>query len=133
MIAHFFVVHCDLFYLVTRTNPFVYLQCLIPAQTMAFACTSSAATIPVTLRCVQSTGRVPEPVAKFVVPLGATVNMDGGALYFPCACIWLAVLNGIEPDLASYILLVVISTIGSAGTALSVNRDTLTLFEYVLS
>jgi Na+/H+-dicarboxylate symporter len=117
MIAHFFIVHCGLFYLVTRTSPFVYLQCLVPAQTMAFACASSAATIPVTLRCVQSTGRVPEPVARFVVPLGATVNMDGGAIYFPCACIWLAVLNGIEPDIASYVLLVVISTIGSAGTA----------------
>ena len=43
--------------------------------------------------------------------------MDGGAIYFPCACIWLAILNGIEPDIGSYFLLVIIATIGSAGTA----------------
>jgi Na+/H+-dicarboxylate symporter len=117
MLAHFFVVHCGLFFAVTKSSPFAYLRHILPAQTMAFACASSAATIPITLRCVKATGRVPDTVARFVVPLGATVNMDGGAIYFPCACIWLAVLNGIEPDIASYILLVVISTIGSAGTA----------------
>jgi Na+/H+-dicarboxylate symporter len=117
MIAHFFVVHCGLFYLVTKTSPIPYLRHLIPAQTMAFACASSAATIPMTLRCVKSTGRVPDSIARFVIPLGATVNMDGGAIYFPCACIWLAILNGIEPDISNYILLVIISTIGSAGTA----------------
>lgn len=111
------VVHCLIFGLVTRSNPWHYLKYMIPAQTMAFACSSSAATIPMTLKCVQSTNRVPEPVARFVIPLGATVNMDGGAIYFPCACIWLAVLNGIDPDIASYFLLVIISTIGSAGTA----------------
>jgi Na+/H+-dicarboxylate symporter len=43
--------------------------------------------------------------------------MDGGAIYFPCSCIWLAVLNGIEPDISSYFLLVIIATIGSIGTA----------------
>jgi Na+/H+-dicarboxylate symporter len=117
MAAHFFVVHCGLFFLVTKTSPVPYLRHLVPAQTMAFACASSAATIPMTLKCVQGTGRVPDSVARFVIPLGATVNMDGGAIYFPCACIWLAILNGIEPDAASYVLLVIISTIGSAGTA----------------
>lgn len=43
--------------------------------------------------------------------------MDGGGIYFPCACIWLAVLNGIDVDFSHFILLVIISTIGSAGTA----------------
>ena len=117
MLAHFLVVHCGLFYLVTKTSPIPYLRHLIPAQTMAFACASSAATIPMTLRSVKATGRVPDAIARFVIPLGATVNMDGGAIYFPCACIWLAVLNGIDPGVSHYILLVIISTIGSAGTA----------------
>jgi Na+/H+-dicarboxylate symporter len=117
MLAHFVVVHCGLFYAITKTSPFPYLRHLIPAQTMAFACASSAATIPMTLRCVKATGRVPDPVARFVIPLGATVNMDGGAIYFPCACIWLAILNGIDPDVSNYILLIIISTIGSIGTA----------------
>ncbi len=117
MIAHYLVVHWGLFAIITKSNPLSYMRHLIPAQTMAFACASSAATIPVTLRCVQNTGCVPDAIGRFVIPLGATVNMDGGAIYFPCACIWLAILNGIEPDIGQYILLVFIATIGSAGTA----------------
>jgi Na+/H+-dicarboxylate symporter len=117
MMLQFFVVYVGFFAFFTRTNPFTYLKYIVPAQTMAFACASSAATIPVTLKSVKSTGRVPDAIARFVVPLGATVNMDGGAIYFPCACIWLAIMNGISPDVGSYFLLVIISTIGSAGTA----------------
>jgi Na+/H+-dicarboxylate symporter len=117
MILQFFLVYVGFFAFFTRTNPFTYLKYIVPAQTMAFACASSAATIPVTLKSVKSTGRVPDAIARFVIPLGATVNMDGGAIYFPCACIWLAIMNGIEPDIGSYFLLVIISTIGSAGTA----------------
>jgi len=114
---HFLIVHVGLLALVRRENPIEYLKHIVPAQTMAFACASSAATIPMTLRCVLDTGVVPAPVARFVVPLGATINMDGGAIYFPCATIWMAILNGITPDAASYFLLIIIATVGSAGTA----------------
>ncbi len=117
MLAHYLIVHWGLFAIISKKNPITYMKHLVPAQTMAFACASSAATIPVTLRSVQGTGCVPDAIARFVIPLGATVNMDGGAIYFPCACIWLAILNGIEPNIGHYILLVFISTIGSAGTA----------------
>jgi len=117
MIVHYCLMYWGFFAIVTKSSPAPYMRHLIPAQTMAFACASSAATIPVNLRCVQNTGCVPEAIAQFVIPLGATVNMDGGAIYFPCACIWLAVLNGIEPNIGQYILLVFIATIGSAGTA----------------
>jgi len=116
-IMQFFFVHIGLFFAVTRQNPIPYLQKIIPAQTMAFACASSAATIPMTLKSVRSTGRVPESILKFVVPLGATVNMDGSAIYFPCACIWLATLNNVDINAAHYLLLIVIATIGSMGTA----------------
>jgi Na+/H+-dicarboxylate symporter len=70
-----------------------------------------------TLRCVRSTGEVPDAIGRFIVPLGATINMDGSAIYFPCACIWLAILNGVEVDVSAYLLLVIIATVGSAGTA----------------
>lgn len=113
----FILVHGIIFYFVTKMSPFWYFKHIVPAQTMAFACASSAATIPVTLRSVRSTGIVPESILKFVIPLGATINMDGSAIYFPCACIWLAVLNGVELNAAHFILLIVIATIGSAGTA----------------
>lgn len=111
------VVHLGIFWFVTKLNPFGYLKHIVPAQTMAFACASSAATIPMTLKSVRSTGIVPESILKFVVPLGATINMDGSAIYFPCSCIWLAVLNGVDINAGHYILLVIIATIGSAGTA----------------
>lgn len=116
-IAHVIILWFVVFYLVTRWNPLSYLRHIIPAQTMAFACSSSAATIPVTLQSVRNTGKVPEAILRFVVPLGATINMDGTALSYPVVCIWLAILNGIQPTAASYVLLVIISTVGSIGTA----------------
>ncbi|KAL3905487.1 MAG: hypothetical protein SGILL_009659 [Bacillariaceae sp.] len=112
-----FFVYIGFYALMTRRNPFKYLAKIVPAQTMAFASASSAATIPTSIASVLSTELVPETVARFVVPFGATVNMDGGAVYFVCACIWLAVLNGEEVTAASFIMLVIIATIGSMGTA----------------
>eukprot|EP00980_Cylindrotheca_fusiformis_P012005 scaffold2838_cov112-Cylindrotheca_fusiformis.AAC.7 len=103
--------------LIARDNPFGFLKYILPAQTTAFACASSAATMPVSLECAEASGRIPKPIARFVIPLGATINMDGSAIYFPCACVWLAVLNGLTPTFANYIMLVILSTIGSAGTA----------------
>jgi Na+/H+-dicarboxylate symporter len=74
------IVYIGLFALITHRNAFSYLSKMIPAQTMAFASSSSAATIPTTLACVRSTGFVHETVARFVVPVGATVNLDGAAM-----------------------------------------------------
>jgi Na+/H+-dicarboxylate symporter len=96
-VAHFLITDVGFFYLASGLNPFEYLKHMIPAQTTALACASSAATLPVTLRCVKNTGKVPDDIRNFVLPLGATVNMDGSAIYFPCCCIWLAILNGIKP------------------------------------
>ena len=110
-------VYTGLFYFITKSNPFEYLRYILPAQTTAFACASSAATMPVTLECAEASGRVPPAIARFVIPLGATINMDGSAIYFPCACVWLAILNGITPTFANYVMLSILSTIGSAGTA----------------
>lgn len=116
-ILHFIIVDICLLGFLTKSNPFDYLKHIIPAQTTALACASSAATLPVTLRCVKNSGMVPDDIRNFVLPLGATVNMDGSAIYFPCACIWLAFLNGVQPTAASYILLIILSTVGSVGTA----------------
>jgi Na+/H+-dicarboxylate symporter len=117
MILQVVLIYMGLFFVITRANPLKYLRHVVPAQTMAFACSSSAATIPMTIRSVLSTGYIPETIARFVIPLGATVNMDGGAIYFTSCSCWLAVLNGIQPTAADYILLVIISTLGSIGTA----------------
>jgi Na+/H+-dicarboxylate symporter len=111
------IVYIGLYVLLTRRNPFSYLSKMIPAQTMAFTSASSAVTIPTTLASVMSTGLVNETVARFVVPTGATVNMDGGAMYFVTACVWLAVLNGEQVTAASFIMLIFIAILGSIGTA----------------
>jgi len=111
------VIYIGLFAAVTKSNPLHYLKHIVPAQMMAFASASSAATIPTTLAAIKTTGKVPDTIGRFVIPFGATVNMDGGAVYFVCACIWLAVLNGEKITVASFILLSIIATVGSIGTA----------------
>lgn len=111
------IVHFGLWYFVTKSNPLGFLKFLIPAQTMAFACSSSAATLPMTLKCVKASGRVPETIYHFVLPLGATVNMDGTTIYFTVCCVWLASFNGINPNIGQYILLAIIASIGSMGSA----------------
>ncbi|CAB9504092.1 Putative sodium-dependent excitatory amino acid transporter glt-4 [Seminavis robusta] len=117
MFVHVFVTYTSILGFITKSNPFEYMRFIIPAQTTAFACASSAATLPVSMQCAEDSGKVPPFVARFVLPLGASINMDGSAIYFPCACVWLAVLNGIEPTFGNYVLLSFLSTIGSAGTA----------------
>jgi len=115
--CHYLITYCGGYFLFTRKNPFTYLKHIAPAQLMGFACSSSAATIPVSIDSVLSTGLVPETLARFIIPLGATINMDGTAIYFPVACVWLAIYNGIDPNIANYIMLVIISTFGSMGAA----------------
>lgn len=119
MATHFFIVYPLLFFVFVRQNPFKYMRYIIPAQAFAFASASSAATLPVTLDCVERTGEVPRSIKNFVLSMGATLNMDGGAIYFPCAIVFLAVSSGIEDKLnaASYFLIILLSTLGSAGTA----------------
>jgi Na+/H+-dicarboxylate symporter len=96
MFACVLIFHGRVFFLITKTNHFVYMCFLVPAQTMVFACASSAPTIPMALEYVRLTGHVPDltghvpdSIMRFVVPLGAMVNMDGSAIYFLCTCIWL--------------------------------------------
>lgn len=110
-------VYWGMFYVMTRIDIVKYHKYMIPAQTMAFACASSAATIPTSLASVKRTGIVPDTIAGFVIPLGATINMDGGAVYFVTACVWMAHLNGIDVTAADYAMLVTIATLGSIGTA----------------
>lgn len=61
-------VYIGLFAALTRSNPIEYLKHIVPAQVFAFACASSAATIPISLAAVKSTGRVPETIGRFVIP-----------------------------------------------------------------
>eukprot|EP00924_Labyrinthula_sp_SR-Ha-C_P009488 snap_masked-scaffold_2-processed-gene-25.8-mRNA-1 protein AED:0.01 eAED:0.01 QI:0/0/0/1/1/1/2/0/511 len=113
------MIYPSMFYYFVGENPFAYYRYLIPAQTVGFACGSSAATLPVSLECVASTNQVPSSVRNFVLSMGATLNMDGGGIYFPCTIVFMAVSDGFGDQLnfATYLLIIILSTIGSAGTA----------------
>jgi Na+/H+-dicarboxylate symporter len=116
LMLQFFVVYCGMYILFIRRSPIAYFKNAIPAFTMAFACASSAATLPVSMDCAIRFG-IPEGLARFILPLGATVNMDGTSIQIICSCVWLAYQNGIVPGTADYILLAVCATMGSMGAA----------------
>jgi len=111
------LVYCGLYYIFLRANPITYLKQMVPAYTMAFASASSAATIPVSLECAKATGQIPVGISRFVIPLGATVNMDGSGIYIICSVVWMAYQNGIQPGIEDYIVLIFAASFGSMGTA----------------
>lgn len=116
---HYFVFLPSLFFFYVRQNPFRYMAKLVPAQTFAFASASSVATLPVTTKVVSECPEIPSSVRNFTLALGATINMDGGAIYFPVSIVFLAVSSGLSDKLnvASYALMVLLSTLGAVGTA----------------
>lgn len=85
-----------LLYLVTGVTPIQFFRGAREALITAFATSSSSATLPVSLRCAQENLHVKRDIASFVIPLGATVNMDGTALYEAAAALFVANLVGIE-------------------------------------
>ena len=84
-----------LLFIVTRMNSFKYLRGMTQALVTAFGTSSSSATLPVTYRCVEEKNHIDPRVSRLVLPIGATVNMDGTALYEAVAAIYIAQLNGI--------------------------------------
>ena len=104
-----------LLYLVTRVSPLRFWRGAREALVTAFATSSSAATLPVTLRCVEQHLHVKKDIANFVVPLGATVNMDGTALYEAAAALFIARLAGIELDLTHQLIIFFIAMLGAIG------------------
>lgn len=88
-----------------------------PAQFLAFSTSSSAATLPVTIRCVQEGLKVPKKVSDFVLPIGATVNMDGTSLYQAIAVIFLAQFHGVDLSITQQLGIVATTTLASIGSA----------------
>ena len=104
-----------LLYAVTRISPLRFWHGAREALVTAFATSSSAATLPITLRCTEQHLHVKKDIANFVVPLGATVNMDGTALYEAAAALFVARLAGIELDIASQMIIFVVAMLGAIG------------------
>lgn len=102
-------------WLVTRVSPLAFFKGAREALITAFATSSSAATLPITLRCTEQHLHVKKDIASFVVPLGATVNMDGTALYEAAAALFVARLAGIELDIASQLIIFFVAMLGAIG------------------
>jgi Na+/H+-dicarboxylate symporter len=112
---HGLVVLPAILWLFTRMSPLHFLKGAREALVTAFVTSSSAATLPVTLRCTEQHLHVKKDIANFVVPLGATVNMDGTALYEAAAALFVARLAGIELDLAHQAIIFFVAMLGAIG------------------
>ena len=99
-----------------RMNPATFFKKIFPAAAFAFTSTSSVATLPITKECCDEMG-VENDISSFVLPLGATINMDGTAIYQCVAAIFLAKCIGVDLTLMQMIVIVVTATLASIGTA----------------
>ncbi len=100
-----------------RVNPLRHFQAMAPALLTAFSTSSSSATLPITMDCVEKNAGVSNKTSSFVLPLGATVNMDGTALYECVAALFIAQAYGLELSFATQFLIVITALLTSIGVA----------------
>lgn len=104
-------------FLIGRLNPIQFFKDITEVQAVAFTTTSSSGTLPVTIKASQEKMGVSKSIASFVLPLGATINMDGTALYQGITVLFVANAYGITLGLPQYITIVLTATLASIGTA----------------
>ncbi len=114
---HAFVFMPALVFLLARRSPWRHIQAMTPALLTAFSSASSAATLPLTMDCVQKRSGVSQRTSSFVLPLGATVNMDGTALYECVAAMFIAQAYGMDLSLATQFMIVITAVLTSIGVA----------------
>nr|CAE01483.1 EAAT1 [Tetraodon nigroviridis] len=105
------------FYFFTRKNPFPYIRGLLQALVIALATSSSSATLPITMKCLLENCGVDRQIARFVLPVGATINMDGTALYEAVAAIFIAQVNEYDLDFGQLVTISITATAASIGAA----------------
>ncbi|MFO7668928.1 MAG: dicarboxylate/amino acid:cation symporter [Bacteroidales bacterium] len=93
-----------------------FIKGILPAQLVAFTTSSSAATLPVTLKQVTNELKVSKPIANFVLPVGVTINMDGTSCYQAIAAVFIAQVFGIDLTLVQQLTIVLMATLASIGT-----------------
>ncbi len=111
------LVYCSLIKFVARLPIHDFFRGMIDAIVVAYSTASSNATLPVTMRCTQRNLGVSAPTSSFVVSLGATINMDGTAMYLGLATLFGAQIFGVPLDFSDYVLISVLATVGSIGAA----------------
>ncbi|RBP36410.1 dicarboxylate/amino acid:cation symporter [Garciella nitratireducens] len=117
MVIMVLVVYLILILFVARVRPSRFFKKVLPVYTFAFSSASSSATIPLTLKSCDTLG-VPREISSFTIPLGATINMNGTAIFQGCAVVFIAGAYGVNLtiiDLVTVVLTAVLSSIGTAG------------------
>lgn len=116
------ILHAGLVYsssvsIFAKMSPIKFFKGIAPAGITAFSTSSSAGTLPVTMKAAKENLGVPDKIASFVLPLGATINMDGTAMYQGVCALFVAQIYGVELTLAQMGTIVLTSTLASIGTA----------------
>jgi proton glutamate symport protein len=111
------VVYLIIVRFVLKRSPMAFIRGIAPAQLLAFSTSSSAATLPVTMECVEEELGVRKEVASFVLPIGATINMDGTSLYQAVAALFIAQAFGMDLDFATQMGIIATATLASIGSA----------------
>ena len=115
--VHFLVTLPLLLLLIGRRSPIEYFGKVMPAWAMAFSTASSSATLPLTMECAEDRAGLPKTVSSFVLPLGATVNMDGTALYEAVAALTIAQMYGLGLSLPEQLVVLFTALLASVGAA----------------
>ena len=127
LLFHAFVTYSLILKFFASINPLHFFYKMKDAAIFAFSTSSSAATIPVTLKTVNQDMGVKKDIASFVVPVGATINMDGTAIMQGMATVFIAQISGIDLTFLQYIQIVLLAVVTSIGTAAVPSAGTITL------
>ncbi|MFT4831544.1 MAG: Na+/H+-dicarboxylate symporter [Psychroserpens sp.] len=111
------VFYCTVIFITTGINPFWFLKKMSPAQLLAFSTSSSAAVLPVNMKIVEEEIGVDKEVSSFVLPVGATVNMDGTSLYQGVAAVFISQALGHHLELTDQLMIVLTALLASIGSA----------------
>ncbi|MEC7838711.1 MAG: dicarboxylate/amino acid:cation symporter [Chlamydiota bacterium] len=115
--VHVVVILCGVLYFLAKLNPLPFLKGMGDAIMLAFSTSSSSATLPVSMHCVQENLGVSKNITRFILPLGSTVNMNGAGLFQGMAVIFIANAYGIPLDWQQMLTIVVTATLSAIGAA----------------
>lgn len=117
LLVHALIMLPLIYFLITRQNPCAFLKGMMQAIATALATSSSSATLPVTFRCLEENLNIDKRVTRFILPIGATVNMDGVAMHEPIIALFIAQINNISLGFGDLTILTIMSIASSIGAA----------------
>jgi Na+/H+-dicarboxylate symporter len=116
-ITHMLLIYGGLLAVLARLSPLRFFKGAAPALAVAFSTSSSAGTLPVSIECARKNLGVSQGVAGFVLPVGATINMDGTAIYQGVLALFIAQAFGVDLNAGQYLMIILTATLASVGTA----------------